>query len=201
MKHKNTESKYVKKLTVKRLRSKSRRGTIRFRSVVDTMVREHGWSDKLFERSVFGVWESVVGKEIAVHCVPVSLFDGVLKVDVAHQMYANELSAMKPEILSGLKKKLEELNLRARRSVQHNKVIDIRFHFNPKIATERNGEDGTKPESSQEPTHDMRKSAKSVSPEMMEQIEAAVSGVRDLELRDALQTLFLTLCGDTETTE
>lgn len=201
MRHKNTGSERIRKLSVKKRRTQVQRKTVKVQNVVNTMLRERGWSDKLFEISVFGIWESVVGKELAAHCVPVSLFDGVLRVDVTHQMYTNTLMFMKPDILSKIEKKLKELNLRERRSIQYHRVIDIWVRFNPKIANDKKGKDRTKSESSQELTHDIRKRAKSVSPEMMEQIEAAVSVVTDIELRNALKSLFLTLCSDIETTK
>lgn len=178
------------------------RGTVKMQGVVETVVRDRKWDDKLYEVSVFNVWESVVGKAIAKHSVPVSLSDGILRVEVAHQVYANELSVMKTEILSKLQKKLDSVNDRRRRPVRPNRVVDVHFRLNPYISKMRNGENGTKSESShRQKDQDIRMNSKSISPELMDRIEAAVSVVSDAELREALKSLFITQCGDIESTE
>ena len=174
----------------------------RMQSVVETVARTRGWSDKLYERSVFNVWESVVGHAIAAQTAPVTLLDGVLRVDVAHQVYANELSVMKTEILSKLEKKLEGVNLRRRRDIPQKKVVDIRFRLNPHISQVKNGENGDKSEASQQQkVDDIRKNAKSIPPEIKERVDTAVSVVSDAELREALKSLFITQSGDMESTE
>ena len=172
------------------------------KSVVETMVREREWADKLYEMSVFDVWESVVGEAIAGQTAPVLLLDGVLRVEVAHQVYATELSVMKTEILSKLKKKLEGINSLGRRSDHKNKVYDIRFRLNPHISNVKKSEKETKPEKDQQQMDDdIQKNIKSISPELLERIEVAVSVVNDYDLREALKTLFLTQCGDIKSTE
>ena len=174
----------------------------RMQSVVETVVREREWSDKLYEMSLFDIWESVVGEAIAGQTAPVLLLDGVLRVDVAHQVYANELSVMKTEILSKIGKKLEGLNSLGRRFGPKNRVVDIRFRLNPQISKVKNCENGTKPETGQQQkVDDIQKDAKSISPELLERIEAAVSVVNDNDLREALKTLFLTQCDDMEFAE
>ncbi len=174
----------------------------RLQSVVGTVVCERGWSDKLYERSIFDVWESVVGHAIAGQSAPVSLLDGVLHVDVAHQVYANELSVMKTEILSKLEKRLEGLNLRMGRAVPQKKVVDIRFRLSLPISKVKNGENGHETELSQQQKIDnIQKDTESISSELLEQIEAVISAVNDYDLREALKTLFLTQCSDMECTE
>ena len=174
----------------------------RIQSVVETVVRDREWSDKLYEMSVFDVWESVVGKAIAGQTAPVLLLDGVLRVDVAHQVYANELSLMKTEILAKIGKKLEGLNSLGRRFDPKNRVVDIRFRLNPHISKVQNGENRTKSELSQQQTESANDpNIESIPPELQERIEAAVSVVNDNDLREALKTLFLTQCRDMESTE
>ncbi len=176
--------------------SQTQRPTVKVRGVVETFIRERGWSDKLHERRIFDVWEAVVGASIAAQSVPVSLVSGVLRIEVAHQVYANELSAMKTEILTKLESKLESLNSGVRKPLTENKLVDIQFRLNPNVSKVRPIENRS--ESASEVSERV---FKSVSPEMKEQIEAAVSAVDDFELRDALKTLFLTQGSDTETTE
>ena len=187
------------KSTKSGIKKKSRqrqRGTVKMQGVVEAVVRDRKWEDKLNEVRVFDVWESVVGEAIARQSVPVSLSNGILQVDVVHQVYANELSVMKTEILSKLQKKLESLNDRRRKPIRPNRVVDIHFRLNPHICKKRNGENGTKSESSQKQT--VRKNSEPISPELLARIEAAVAEVSDAELREALKSLFITQCSDLE---
>ncbi len=205
MRHKKTGSKRIEKSGVVKRNPQMPRGTVKVQGIVEAVVRQRGWSDKLYEKNVFDVWESVVGKAIAAQSAPISLFDGVLRVEVAHQVYANELSVMKTEIISKLENKLNDFNSRMPRSIPNNdnkKVVDIQFRLNPHVSKVKIVENGGKSTPNQQETsYDILRVLKSVSPEMKDQIDAAVSVVSDSELRDALKTLFLTQCSDTETTE
>jgi predicted nucleic acid-binding Zn ribbon protein len=49
---------------------------------------------------VFSGWEGIVGGEIAAHCRPVSLHDGVLVLAVDHPAWANQLRFMTAELLT-----------------------------------------------------------------------------------------------------
>ena len=202
MRYKKTGSKRFSRSSVAKRSLQLQRGTVGVQGVVTAMVRDRGWSDKLYERNVFDVWKSVVGEDVAAHSNPISLFEGVLRVEVAHQVYANELSVMKTEILSKLANELEDVNSRMRRPLPKNRVIDIQFRLNPNVSKVNGDENGVKSERSQQkPSSDIQRVLKSVSPDMKEQAEAAVSSVSDFELRDALKTLFLTQCSDMETAE
>ena len=185
----------------KQNKQKQRGGTVKMQGALDAVVRSRGWSDKLYERSVFDVWKSVVGHAIAAQTAPIMLLDGVLRVDVAHQVYANELSLMKTDILSKLEKKLEGLNSLGRRFDPKDRVVDIRFRLNPRISQVKNGENGDKSESSLQKIDDIQKGTKSISPELLDQIETVVSVVNDAELREALKSLFITQCGGIKSTE
>lgn len=177
-----------------RRRAQIQRGTVKIENVVDGVLRKRGGSDKIHERRVFDVWESVVGKTIAAQTAPISLYGGILRVDVSHPVYANEMTLMKNKIIEKLKSELENQNTRARRVPTEKKVADIRFNFNPRFSKDRShsGRDRSEAGGSQ-------KDSKPVSPEMKEQIESMVSVVNDQELREALKTLFTTQCADTKT--
>ena len=153
-------------------------------AIIKSTLREQGQSCKYEEWRVFGHWPAVVGDAIAKQTVPVSLSaTGVLRVEVAHAVYSNELSMMKPMLLQ----KLSELLGR------ENVVVDIRFHYNPnfmktnkKLGEQRlsDASEETQPEAE----------VTSLSPDDIQRIEAAVAEVRDVELRAALQSLFETKC-------
>ena len=173
-----------------------RRRTVKVQGVIEAFLRQEGWSDKLYERKIFDAWQSIVGTPVAAQSVPVSLSNGVLKVEVAHSLYAVELSAMKTQILLELEKKLEDLNAGMRRPSKKRKVTDIQFRFNPHISKEKPTENNAKSDGDAS-----NRVLKSVSPEMKEQIEDAVSMVNDSELQASLKTLFLTQCSYSEPTE
>ena len=173
-----------------------RRRTVKVQGVIETFLRREGWTDKLHEIKIFDAWRSIVGAPVAAQSVPVSLSNEVLKVEVAHPLYATELSAMKTQILLELEKKLEELNAGTRRPSKKRKVIDIQFRFNPHISKEKPIENNAKLDGDASD-----QVLKSVPPEMKEQIEDAVSVVNDSELQASLKTLFLTQCSYSEPTE
>ncbi len=171
------------------------RKSVEVDGVVEVMLRERGWFDKIQEGRVFNVWESVVGKTIAAQTHPVSLKRGVLNIEVAHPSYAQELSLMKTEILSKIESKLEELSLKSRVSPKKNRVVDVQFRLNPNV-TKMNAANNVNGDTSKLDSELPDRFAKSVSPEMQEQIEVAISIVNDLELRDALKTLFIAQCNE-----
>ncbi len=173
-----------------------RRRTVKVQGVIETFLRQEGWTDKLHERKIFDAWRSIVGTPVAAQSVPVSLSNGVLKVEVAHSLYATELSVMKTQILLELEKKLEDPDAGGRRPSKKRKVTDIQFRFNPHISKEKTTEKTEKSDG------DVSKRVlKSVPPEINDRIEAAVSVVNDSELQASLKTLFLTQCSYSDTTE
>ena len=49
--------------------------------------------------AVFGHWDEVVGASVAAHARPISLRDGVLRVEVDEPGWATQLRYLAPEIL------------------------------------------------------------------------------------------------------
>ncbi len=185
-----------KKFRGKKRKPVMRRRTVGVKGVIETFLRQEGWTDKLHESKIFDAWVSIVGMPVAAQSVPVSLSNGVLKVEVAHSLYATELSAMKTQILLELEKKLEDLNAGMRRPSKKRKVIDIQFRFNPHISKVKSTENTAKSDADAS-----KRVLKSVSPEVNDRIDAAVSVINDSELQASLKTLFLTQCSYSETTE
>lgn len=186
----------LKKSRRNRRRPIIRRETVKVRRVIEAFLRQEGWTDKLYIRRIIDDWASIVGTFAAAQSVPVSISRGVLQVDVGHQTYATELSAMKIDILTNLEKTLEDMNIAIRQPTKKIKVTDIRFRFNPSISNVKSIENAVK--SNSEVSEHV---SKPVSPEMQKHAEAAVSAVNDSELRDALKTLFLTQSSYSDTTE
>lgn len=173
-----------------------RRKTVRVEGVIETFLRQEGWSDKLHVRRIIDDWESIVGTFVAAQSMPVSILRGVLQVDVGHPTYMTELSAMKIDILTKLEKMLGDMNVRIQKPIKKIQITDIKFRFNPRISNIKSTEDTVKSDS-----EISERVSTPVPPEIKEQAEAAVSAVNDSELRDALKTLFLTQSSYTKTAE
>jgi predicted nucleic acid-binding Zn ribbon protein len=56
--------------------------------------------------ALFSRWEDIVGERVARRCEPVSLKDGVLKVNAASAAWAAELRYLEPEIAKRVNEKL-----------------------------------------------------------------------------------------------
>ena len=177
-------------------RSRVMRRSVKVQGIIEAVSLKKGWSEKLHERQVFDVWDSIVGILVASQSAPISLSNGVLNVEVAHSTCWTELSAMKTQILSKLEKKINGLNAGIHKPSKKPKIIDIRFRLNPKISKLKSVEN-TVESDSEVP----EKILKPVSPETKVQIEAAVSAVNDSDLQAALKKLFFTQYSYTETAE
>lgn len=187
----------LKKYRRKKRSPVTQQRTVRVKGAIEILLRQQeGWVDKLHVRRIIDDWESIVGTFVASQSVPVSLLNGVLKVEVAHSTCWTELSAMKTQILSKLQKKLDDLNAGVRKPSKEIKITDMRFRLNPNISKLKPTENTDKSDSEVS-----ERVAKPVPPEVQEQVEAAVSVVNDSELRTALKTLYLTQFTYTETAE
>ena len=71
--------------------------------LVDSLVTEQDWSERTRIGSVFGRWEALVGPDIAEHCAPRSLTEGVLLVEAESTAWATQLTLMAPTILGKLR--------------------------------------------------------------------------------------------------
>lgn len=59
--------------------------------VLDGVIRDRRWGERLRGASVFDRWEEVVGVELAQHCRPVRLTGGVLTVAASSPQWATQL--------------------------------------------------------------------------------------------------------------
>jgi len=62
-----------------------------FGAVLARIMKQRGWEQPKAEATVFGAWEKVVGADIAKHCRPVKLDDGVLTVEAESTAWATQL--------------------------------------------------------------------------------------------------------------
>lgn len=164
------------------------RGTVKVQGVLDAVIRNRGWFGKFDERRIFNVWDSIAGEGMASHSQPVSISGGILRVEVSHHVFAQELSMMKNHLIEQLKTHCKNQDSRVRKSsVRRDRIVDIQFYFNPKFEKHGSARSVAKPE-----TESSEQVIKPVPSEKEEQIKDTVSVIEDSELRDALKTLFLT---------
>lgn len=67
--------------------------------LVSRVATDHGWSDKLAGGHVFGGWSQLVGDEIAEHCKPIELREGVLTVQAESTAWATQLRLLQRKIV------------------------------------------------------------------------------------------------------
>jgi predicted nucleic acid-binding Zn ribbon protein len=64
------------------------------------LVKERGWEQPAAEARVFGMWENVVGAELAAHCRPVKLDQGELTVEAESTAWATQLRLLTGKLLA-----------------------------------------------------------------------------------------------------
>jgi predicted nucleic acid-binding Zn ribbon protein len=66
------------------------------------LVADRGWERTLTVASVMGRWDTLVGPEIAAHCRPERLYDGVLHLVAESSAWATQLRLLAPRIIERL---------------------------------------------------------------------------------------------------
>lgn len=69
-------------------------------------VSERGWDRPLSEARVFSDWATLVGPDIATHCVPHSLTDGELRLSARSTAWATQLRLLQESLLTRLTSEL-----------------------------------------------------------------------------------------------
>jgi predicted nucleic acid-binding Zn ribbon protein len=67
---------------------------VRFGTAIRRLVAERGWEDTTTAAGVLANWDRLVGPEIADHCRPESLLDGVLVLVAESTAWATQLRLM-----------------------------------------------------------------------------------------------------------
>jgi predicted nucleic acid-binding Zn ribbon protein len=84
-----------------------RRGKVeKLSSTIEKILNDRGWGAKLKEYRVFSLWDRAVGPGIARHAQPVSIRGKRLTVIVDSSAWMQQLSLMKPEVLSRVNDRL-----------------------------------------------------------------------------------------------
>ncbi|GAC66762.1 DUF721 family protein [Gordonia soli] len=64
------------------------------------IAAERGWQPKISEGALFGMWEQIVGSEIAAHANPTELRDNVLHIQAESTAWATQLRYVQAQILA-----------------------------------------------------------------------------------------------------
>lgn len=64
------------------------------------VARERGWQAKIGEGTLFGMWDQIVGADIATHAQPISLRDKVLHVQAESTAWATQLRYVQAQIIA-----------------------------------------------------------------------------------------------------
>ncbi len=64
------------------------------------VAKTHGWEPKISEGTVFGMWPSIVGEDIASHATPERMADGVLHIRAESTAWATQLRYMQGQIIA-----------------------------------------------------------------------------------------------------
>ncbi|MGB3301674.1 DUF721 family protein [Gordonia sp. (in: high G+C Gram-positive bacteria)] len=75
-----------------------------FGSMVGKVVKQHGWEPRISEGTLFGMWPSIVGEDIASHAEPTQLQGTVLHVSAESTAWATQLRYMQSSILAKIAK-------------------------------------------------------------------------------------------------
>ncbi|MFT3716509.1 MAG: DUF721 family protein [Gordonia sp. (in: high G+C Gram-positive bacteria)] len=65
-----------------------------------SLAKTRGWTPKISEGTVFGLWPSIVGDDIAAHAEPTSLAEGTLHVRAESTAWATQLRYVQAQILA-----------------------------------------------------------------------------------------------------
>ncbi len=76
------------------------------REILEKFFKSIGVEERLEENLAFAYWDSVVGKEIATHTEPQKIVKGTVIVKVDNDVWRNELSFFKHEIIQKLNQKI-----------------------------------------------------------------------------------------------
>lgn len=71
-----------------------------FGAAIEGLLAERGWSAAAAVAKVTGDWPGTVGPDLAAHCEPVSLTEGVLTVEAESTAWATQIRLLGPTLLA-----------------------------------------------------------------------------------------------------
>ncbi len=76
--------------------------------LLDDVVSNRKWGERIRSTMVFSRWDEVVGTELAQHCEPVRLVGGVLTVSVTDTAWATQLRYLARRVILNVNQALDE---------------------------------------------------------------------------------------------
>ncbi|MDH4161560.1 MAG: DUF721 domain-containing protein [Nitrospirota bacterium] len=132
---------------------------------IEKLLAARGWSSRLKEYRVLGIWDRCVGASIAAHAQPVMIRGKKLTVIVDSSAWMQQISLLRPEIM-------EKLN----RSLGEEAVESIALKLG-EMKSSGSGNEGRKI------------ARRSLNAEERKRIEEYVQGIGDEDVRDRLKHL------------
>lgn len=74
--------------------------------LLDKVVQDNGWEDKLADQRIFTDWQKLVGPEVAQHAVVEGFEDAVVHVRASSTAWATQLKMLAPRIVARLNQEL-----------------------------------------------------------------------------------------------
>lgn len=73
---------------------------VTFGAAIENLFADRGWNDDVKAARVTADWPSMVGADIADHCEPVSLRDGVLTIEAESTAWATQIRLLARQVLA-----------------------------------------------------------------------------------------------------
>ncbi len=75
-------------------------------STIGRLIADQGWGTDVRVHGVFSRWDSLVGREVALHCLPESFDDGKLLVRTDSTAWATQMKLLSPTVVRRLNEEL-----------------------------------------------------------------------------------------------
>ncbi len=72
--------------------------------LVSNLIQERDWKSGIAEGTLYTIWPTIVGSDIAAHTTPLSILDGVLTVQTSSTAWATQLTLVSNELLATVQK-------------------------------------------------------------------------------------------------
>jgi len=154
-------------------RKKKRSSPTLVGDLLDSVLGRAGLKKRIKENEIFLVWEEAVGEAILRNCRPKSITDGILVIETKDNVWMQELSMLR----QGIADKINEL-------LGWTAVKELRFKIGP---LDKELIKAPKPKD----TKKRKPPPEKVDPETEIEIQKALAGIEDEELKSALRSMMI----------
>jgi predicted nucleic acid-binding Zn ribbon protein len=71
-----------------------------FGAILAKLVKTRGWQQPAAEARIFGLWPAMVGEDLASHCRPIKLEEGVLTIEAESTAWATQIKLLTGKLLT-----------------------------------------------------------------------------------------------------